>query len=321
MLLKAILTIVGIIIVIFIMSIFGLSDIVRNILSANVNYVFLAFIVQILALLMMAQKLKCVSNAYSKLSFAEVFKIWIVGNLVNLATPFVQFGGEPVKIYLFKKHGLSTTHSSAIIAIDDLSEFATMFIMLLISAVLLLLTSELPMSLTIAFFAGLIISTVLIAVFFFVCLNKRILESLIAKMISIANHFGITHRRSPSHYATLFYNSFKFLLKNTKLLAKIFILSFFAKFMDFIRLWLIFLALGFLIPFDVVIYVWAVILLIRMLPSLPGGLGLVEAGGTAAFILFGISQSLSASAVILDRFISFWFVFLLGIVVASLKFR
>ena len=50
-----------------------------------------------------------------------------------------------------------------------------------------------------------------------------------------------------------------------------------------------------------------------MVPWLPGGLGIVEAGGAGAFIFFGVQKSISISGVLIERLITFWFVIIIGI--------
>ena len=60
--------------------------------------------------------------------------------------------------------------------------------------------------------------------------------------------------------------------------------------------------------------IWAVLLILSMIPWLPGGLGLVEFGGIYVFIMFGIQKGVAASGMFIDRFISFWFIVLLGAV-------
>ncbi len=61
-----------------------------------------------------------------------------------------------------------------------------------------------------------------------------------------------------------------------------------------------------------------VILIILFIPWLPGSLGLVEFSGIAAFIAFGITSSVGASAMILDRLLSFWMPLFIGLVAISM---
>jgi uncharacterized protein (TIRG00374 family) len=317
--LKIIMLIAGILIVIGIMSIFDMDSIIASLLRSNPLYIIAAFLCQILSLTLLATKIRMIANSQTKkkLTFYESFRAHLSGVLIDFMTPFIQFGGEPVKIYFIKKK-LGLSKASAVVAVDDLSEILTFFVMLLISLTLLLLTFPLPVPLIILLISGVSIVAFFIILFFEICSNKKLLGGIVNWVFSVLKKFGISIK-GYNHYLSYFEKSFHRLLKDNYLLLKIFILSFFAKFLDFIRMFFVFFALGTIVPINIIIFVWAIILLLSMLPGLPGNLGIIEAGGATAYLMFGLSPSLSASGIILDRFIAFWFVFILGLIIVSFK--
>ena len=94
-------------------------------------------------------------------------------------------------------------------------------------------------------------------------------------------------------------------------MTKAFLLSLGAKILDFFRTYFIFLAIGYPIGVQTIVFVWAIVLIFSMLPGLPGNLGIVEAGAIAAYVFFGVPAPIAAAAVLVDRVVSFWM--LLGI--------
>ena len=54
-----------------------------------------------------------------------------------------------------------------------------------------------------------------------------------------------------------------------------------------------------------------------LVPWLPGNLGLIEFGTAGALTLLGVTGTAAAGGVLLDRFISFWLVLVIGLAFAS----
>jgi len=309
----------GIAIVILVMSIFDLNAIIASLLQTNPIYIIAALLCQVLSLMLLAIKIRITANSQTtkKLTFYESFRAHISGALIDFMTPFVQFGGEPAKIYVLKKK-LGLSKASAVIAIDDLSEIMTFFIMLLVSITLLIITFPLPVPLLLVFIAGISIVAFFVILFFEICSERKLLRNIVKFIFNVLKHFGIS-MKNYNHYILAFQKSFHHLLKNHNLLLKVFTLSFLAKFLDFIRIFFVFFALGVILPINIIVFAWAIILLLSMLPGLPGNLGVIEAGGASAYILFGLPLSLAGSGIILDRLIAFWFVFILGLIIVSFK--
>ena len=76
--------------------------------------------------------------------------------------------------------------------------------------------------------------------------------------------------------------------------------------LNFIKVYMIFLALGIDIPFDVLIIVYAILTAVGILPLIPGALGLWEWVGVFLFTFFGIPREVAAAVVLIDRFFFYW---------------
>lgn len=78
-------------------------------------------------------------------------------------------------------------------------------------------------------------------------------------------------------------------------------------------LWIVFLGLGARMEVGVLVVGYGVANLVTALPHTPGGLGLVEAGMTGAYVALGTETSVALAGVLAYRLISFWLPVLFGV--------
>ncbi len=101
---------------------------------------------------------------------------------------------------------------------------------------------------------------------------------------------------------------------NSKNMSIILTLTFISWIFECLRLFLVFYAFNVDISILTVILILLLANIAGILTALPGGIGAVEISITGLCVLFGISEATSASIAIVDRFISFWLINVLGIV-------
>jgi uncharacterized protein (TIRG00374 family) len=253
--------------------------------------------------------------------FAEIMKASTLGLVVSFVTPMARVGGEPVKIYMLRKNDISTAVSTAIVAVDTFTEMFSYYIIVMVSMLFVLLTGVLPYAVVYPFLLILLISSALLATFLAMCFNYSILCKVVrlAKWAASKMSYSMSRRlkESKTDYAWMFYDIFRLMMTNKLVLLKIFALSFFVKLLEFLRIYFIFLAFGYGISFSTILIAWSIILLVGMVPFLPGGLGLVEASGTYAYMLFGIAKPLAGAVMIIDRLLSYWLVIFIGMGMVS----
>jgi uncharacterized protein (TIRG00374 family) len=80
------------------------------------------------------------------------------------------------------------------------------------------------------------------------------------------------------------------------------------------RLLFVFYAFNIDISFFTVILILLLANIAGIVTALPGGIGAVEISLTGLCMFFGIPEATSASIAIVDRFISFWLINLMGII-------
>ncbi|MBI2232330.1 MAG: flippase-like domain-containing protein [Candidatus Aenigmarchaeota archaeon] len=300
--------IAGLVLIIAVMGFFGLSEIAAVLLNANYGYILIAVGIEIAFLLLLALRLKIISSRFKALPFKDAFSTNTTGIFVGFLSPLARIGGEPVKIYLLKDK-IGATKSSAIVAIDTLVEVFSLYIT--IAVAVSLLSGNIPQPLFSSLFVFLFLSIYASIIFLKICSDKRWLEGII-RWLSRFRRFS---KLKEKDYAGMFHSSFRLLLTDKKMLVASFSISILTKILEFLRLWIILLALGQHVPLDLIVLFWAFLLILSAIPFLPGGLGLIEGGGTLALVWIGIEKSVAASAVLIDRLVSYWLVLLIGLII------
>lgn len=306
MLKKAVLLLIGILITVFIAGHFGFSDILQATLMANPLYIALAVAMQVATLCLIAARLVAISSKEGGLSFKKAMRVSIAGMAANLLTPVAKIGGEPLKIYMLKKD-FGTSKSSAIVSIDTITEIVSSLITAAI--IFLIFIKFLPAPLFVYFAVFFVVVILSLAFVFKLFTDFSWLNRTVGW---ITNRISKYKKVKDMDYAMAFHAAFGEMIQSRGTMSSALLLSFAIKILEFARMWLVFLALGTVLPFDVVMIIWAVLLILSMIPWLPGGLGLVEFGGISVFIMFGLQKGVAASGMLIDRIISFWFIILLG---------
>ncbi len=309
--LTALLFLVGIVLIGGVMAYFGFNEVLTVMSSADIYYIVIALLLQLGMLLLLAVRFVLISKRYKRVGFWDAFKISMAGTAISLITPIARVGGEPLKIYLLKKK-IGGSKASAVVAVDTLSELASSFLVLLF--VFIAFFSDIPGSILPSFLVFFVVVAVVLIVMVKMLLSPDLLRRIINWGSQKVSKYTKVDKKD---YALLFYKAFRHLLQDEKVVFSALLVSFVAKVLEFARMWFVFAALGVLLPLDVVIIVWAVILVLYLVPWLPGSLGLVEFFGAGAFVLFGIASGVAAGGLIIDRFISFWFVLVIGLFIAS----
>ncbi|MBI4018544.1 MAG: flippase-like domain-containing protein [Candidatus Aenigmarchaeota archaeon] len=299
------LLILGAVSIFFIAEFFGLEQILAGLAGADPLIAAAAVVAQVLLLSLTALRLMVISRKYARLGFLEAMNASLIGMFVSAVSPLARLGGEPAKVYLLKDK-ISAEKGSAVIAVDVLAEVISLYIVIMASVVFL--QNDIPSQLSPAILPFLIISVFLTVVFVKICTNREWLDGIIG-FVSRIPKFSVLKERD---YAQRFHESFGELARDGRSMLSVLLISLVMKLLEFARMWLVILALGQLVPFKVVVAVWLVLLVLSAVPWLPGGLGLVEGGMILALVQLGVAPHVAGSAILLDRFISFWLVIAAG---------
>ncbi|MGC9310162.1 MAG: lysylphosphatidylglycerol synthase transmembrane domain-containing protein [Candidatus Aenigmatarchaeota archaeon] len=305
----------GLIIVIAVFGLVGVSSIIIQILEAEWGYFLLAIWVSVLIMLLHSYRLRLIVNSQMyKIGFLNAAKIHIASNSVNLITPVVKAGGIPLKVHYLSKTNIPSIRSCALvigeIATETISFYSTFVVLLLV----LILTHRLPPAYAYIGF-GLAALIILVSLLLFkIMLSPRTLRRLIKGVILRFTSMD------PRLSSKIFNCSMQSFLKNRQLWTNTLSISFFCRFLEFLRIYLVFLAFGFGATLGVVLTIWVVETLLSGIPWFPGGLGLVEGGTISLLSLLsipGLSAAMASSFILFDRIAGLWIPLAIGLLAAA----
>ena len=244
-----------------------------------------------------------------KVSFGQMLYINCQGAVIDSITPGVKFGGEVTRaIQISRIVRCSGEKAAAIVAIQKLFSLSSLFFIQLFAARYLIRQTEFLWILhlqTIVFCVMGLFSMMFIAIF--------AIPHRIGKYLRKRNPRFFWTRKANSYFITLL-DQVGEIRKNTKALARLALLA--------VLIWLIYpikmyiLAIQFY-PGVNLIYIAAITFIaymVAMIPIFPGGLGGFEGTMVALLIAIGFIISDAAVITVLFRFISFWIVMLLSLI-------
>lgn len=248
----------------------------------------------------------------SKISFLKLFMHRMSGFAISYITPTAQTGGEPLRVMLLQKDGISSKTSTSSVIIDKGLEFATLFIFISIGMSIALIDGSLSNTLKIVFFCLLVILISLIFWFYFSSLKN------IGFFSSILRAFRLNKFKKVQTFEekvieieqemTSFYKKHSrsfFLLIFISIIITSFLL---------LEHWLVAKFMGVSLSFTQTFLVSTIPYIAFMIP-IPGGIGLLEGGHSAMFALLGISIN-AFVLVFIIRIRDLFFVFI-GLIHAS----
>jgi len=308
---KVLLFAIGVALTIYVVGFFGLFEVLAALAGADLALVGSAVLIQIAVLGLIVLRLKILTYGWGYLSLLKTARITMTGMVVSMVTPIAKIGGEPLKIYMLRQN-IGSAHASVAVAVDSLMEvFSSIFVIFVVTV---LFIGAIPQPFFTAFVLFLVISGLILGTVLKVLLTPRWMGRIIDWTVKKISRFQEVEEKD---YTKLFHDAFNTMLKDRKKLAGVFAISIFSKILEIIKIWIIFLALGLALPSQTVIIAWAILLVLMFVPWLPGSLGLVEFGVASALVLLGVPGPVGASGVLVERFMSFWLVLLIGFLALS----
>ena len=290
-------------------SFFGFDEVVSAIAGSDARLVASAIAIQIVLLLIYAYRLKLIAGKYKRFSFRDAFYTSTIGHFADMITPIEKVGGQPVMIMMIRKK-IGTAKASAIVAMDTMTDILSLILILIV--ILAGLNFLIPYQLLIPLIIFLLVVLALALGVLELFLSRHVLGDIVGWFMK---RIKLLRKMNAALGVKVFGRAFRSIIGDRDLKLKAMALSIITKLLEMLRLWLIFLALGTALSLPVLLIAWAFMLLLLFIPWLPGNMGLYEFGSYSALMLFGITSSVAATGVILDRLVSFWFVLIFSLAV------
>lgn len=313
---KIIISFVGGLFIIFLVSfIIGLNDILSVLDHTNLTLMLITLVLEFIIIILWTERWRLILDVlHSSPKFKQLFLMMFTSLFGNNVTPGAA-GGEPLRAYLLNKFEdipFETAFASA--TADRVFEF---FPFVLVST----LAAYLIFTLNIGFWTSLLISVMIIitmimfGLIIYVGYKKEVATRVI---ISIAKRIfpyvkKLTSRETSFvdvkdkliEYIETFTTGFQGVLRDHRMFLLGVFISFLMWALDNFRFYLTFAAIGYYPPIVPMIIIYTIAILVTILPSIPGALGIREGVMVALFLPLGVPADVVISVSLLDRVVTY----------------
>lgn len=257
-----------------------------------------------------------------KTSLRKVLSFIWIGNLVDILVPAESISGEVMRGYLMSRELAGNTGAiTASIISHRLIYTAISLVGFVIGSTVFTLRHNVPPSVL----GLIIIITVLAAasliLLCLLCVKREIAWKLLDSLIVLLDRIlrGRLHlsQLKPKIVRNLdaFYESMNTLSGHPSELSRPIVFSFGAWISKLIITYLVFLSLGIDVSLSSIVVVFSLIDTLQTIPiGIPGEVGVIEIVMTGLYVAIGVPLSISATATILIRIVTMWFILIVGIV-------
>ncbi len=302
----------------------GLQDIINVLSKSNPTIIIAALLLEIIIIGAWTERWSLILKVVDRSpGFRKLFLMMFASLFGNNITPGAA-GGEPMRAYLVSKfEGISFDLAFVSASADRVFEF---FPFVLVSAFAIYMIS----TWNISFWSTLFISVlIMITMAFFglliyVGVKREIAERLILSIArSLFPYIIKLTKKEVSftdvtkqiiYYVERFSTGFATVLKDHKMFALGLTISFMMWGTDMARMYLCFVAVGSYPPILPMIIIYTIAILITILPTIPGALGLREVTMVGLFLVIGVPADVVIAASLIDRVVSYLMPTLVGAV-------
>jgi glycosyltransferase 2 family protein len=315
---------IGALIIFLISFAVGLQDIINVLSTSNPIIILLTLFLEILIIAMWTERWSLILTVIDKSpGFKKLFVMMFTSLFGNNITPGAA-GGEPMRAYLLSKfEGISFDLAFVSASADRVFEF---FPFVLVSAFAIYMISTWNISFLSTFFISVLI-IVLMAFFgllIYVGVKREIAERLLLSLARSLYPFFIKFTKKEisfsyvtkqiSYYVERFSTGFATVLQDRRMFVLGLTISFIMWGTDMLRMYLCFVAVGYYPPILPMIIIYTIGILITILPTIPGALGLREVTMVGLFFVVGVPGDIVIAASLIDRVVSYLMPTLVGII-------
>lgn len=302
------------------------SSIMHELSKVNILIFALAIFVFILSLMIKSVSLQIFIKEHKKnYSFKSAFCLTLIGQFLNGITPF-STGGQPFQVYLLKKDGHRISDSTSAMVKDSIAYQVALLIMGIFSITLNLVLKTIPVNsnLTPLIIIGFLINIMVLLFLFMIIRMRKTTLSIINKLLLILNKIRKKNtdqlKKRIEKGLDNFYNCYAELRKNKK------------QFIITVLTNVINLTLLYMIPyiifkslntntFDIMrsIMLTSFVMLMGNFVPIPGATGGIEYGFIKFFGIFNTNISVISGAMLLWRFVTYFFGMLMGFIMLIIK--
>ena len=317
--------IIGAFIIFIISFAVGLSDILEVLSHSNLNIIYLTLVLELLLIVAWTLRWSLILDVVDHSpGFKKLFLMMFSSLFGNNVTPGAA-GGEPLRAYLVNKlEGVPFDLAFVSASADRVFEFFP-FLMVSLFAIYLISTWNIPLWSAIIISILILITMVFFGLLIYIGINKEIAGKIIIPIARYVFPFfkKLTKKEVTFSYVTervLYYverfsTGFLTVLQNHKMFTLGLTISIGMWLIDMVRMYLCFVAVGSYPPFIPMVIIYSIGLLITILPTIPGALGLREGVMIGLFLIVGVPADIVLAASLIDRLVSYLMPTVIGAIV------
>lgn len=313
-LIKLVLFIFGILLLGILVYRVGFREIIQIILGAKVYFLILGFLVYLLLVLTRALKwfLLVRTTAEVEIKYNEFLPFYFVNGLMGNITPLKS--GEAITPFLFKKYlKIPAGQGFSIVILDRFFELM-IFAIILVLALFYIMNNGVQNSLILSIFQWIFVGFILlITVLITIIISKKITLKILG-IFNLFKKYSLIKKGLEfiEKELEIFYNSLV-LFKNKKIYKFMIPLTLVSWVFEFLAFYLVFSSVLFT-SFLNIAAAQVISMAATFVSFIPGGIGIGEIGAVYILNLFNYSVILSASGVLLARFVLTGTLLILGII-------
>ena len=281
----------GFAVVFYIMWAAGFGNIYRILTQISISYILIALVIdQIIIGLGAVRWMNFIRSTHIRVKFKTIYLIYLIGLAVNNITPVAQVGGEPVKLCLLNKYAkIRSSVGSATMIANGCFDLGSFLLLNIIAILLVYFSLQLPLAFVYPLFLFVIIFSGLFLLLVYISINKKaslfVTHWLISRLKKIRllqkglNKWEKRIDEGVKRYVTTIRGGF-----GSTLILNIFI-TVVLRVLEVLRIYMVVLAVNEHINFMWIIVALAFLVVASLIPSPPGGFGVVEPAMTAVFLL------------------------------------
>lgn len=302
------------------------SSIMHELSKVNILIFALAIFVFILSLMIKSVSLQIFIKEHKKnYSFKSAFCLTLIGQFLNGITPF-STGGQPFQVYLLKKDGHRISDSTSAMVKDSIAYQVALLIMGIFSITLNLVLKTIPVnsSLTPLIIIGFLINIMVLLFLFMIIRMRKTTRSIINKLLLILNKIRKKNtdqlKKRIEKGLDNFYNCYAELRKNKKQFIITVLTNVISLTLLYMIPYIIFKSLN-TNTFDIMrsIMLTSFVMLMGNFVPIPGATGGIEYGFIKFFGIFNTNISVISGAMLLWRFVTYFFGMLMGFIMLIIK--
>jgi len=286
------------------------NDLLAALSHVNLLYLPLVFAMFFLTTLLWCARWKLFLGR--EIGIKNLFSAVLVGMAVNALTPFARVGGEPVRAYILRTNSRIPFREALASAIAELlPEVISQIIVVVASFSIIAYLFSIPawMKTALAVVAFLY-ALVFLGVAGF--LDERRIKKFFTYLSFKSSRFSKMRKRV-TRYVFAFQREFKKTLRKRGIFTKAVFLSLLSKFLEVVRIFLIYRALGYEITLGTAFLLLGLAIVLASIPSTPGSLGVLEGGMVYALLFLNFPPGAIGGFLVIDRLVTFWVPLLLGL--------